>query len=117
MSASLYFVTEGNPDSVKISTELNLSNSSTSYFLASLGMEPNFNEAPNFPIGFFEEKLLQFISNHGPASPLHAERESQQDGNWIECGRRANYLIEKAWLSIRMVREAKTKGATHGYFS
>lgn len=117
MSASLHFVNRGEEKSIFLSApELNVSNSHASELLASLGMNPDFNAAPDFPINLFEEKLNQFIAQHGPNSAFHKEVESVIEGNWTECGRRENYLIEKVWRALGIVRTAKEMGATHGYF-
>jgi hypothetical protein len=121
MSAALYFVNRGEekPIFLSLSSELDMSLSNASYFLASVGMNPDFNSEPEFSIGIFEEKLNQFIANHGPNSPLHdaVPAKPMEKSNWIDCGRRENYLIEKVWRAISMLREAKEKGATHGYFA
>lgn len=119
MSATLGFLNRQNekPFGIPLDSELNMSNSNASDFLASIGLNPDFNNSPEFPIALFEEKLTQFIANHGPSSPLHDAIETVVDGNWIECGRRENYLIEKVWKAISLLRSAKGKGATHGYFA
>ena len=85
--------------------------------MAAVGINYDFQNCESRPIAILEEKILQFIANHGPESKVHEKIEPETEGNFTDCGRRENYLIEKAWQIISELRAAKARGAETFYWT
>lgn len=110
MSATLSF-------DVDLPSGINLSNSNAAALMDAFGLKYDFQNSPDINLNLLEEKVIRFLSDHGPHSPIHKAQEPIQIGNFIECGRRENYLIQKAWQVIIALRSAKEKGAKNAFWA
>lgn len=140
MSASLYFsnhhknttyvhdgVAYNCPERVKPEDELNMANGNARHFLSALGLDPDFEEAPQIQVREFEAACRRYLSSELGAlidqgTPTVESRGGVVEGIdcgkalVIHCGRREGYLEEKVALALRLCADAIPKGATHVYF-
>ncbi len=110
MSATLSF-------DVDFPSGVNLSNTNATALMDAVGLNYDFQNSPDINLNLFEEKVISFLANHGPHSPIHKAQDPIQIGNFIDLGRRENYLIQKAWQLISVIRDAKKLGATLAFWT
>lgn len=114
MSATLTFF-NARKNQIVGSDDFNVSNSNAAAILAALGL-PLDSDAPPIEIIEFENSLCRFIDSD-MRHFVDRGTETFQKDNWIFCGRREGYLIEKISLALDMTRHARLNGATCAYFS
>lgn len=138
MSASLHFVNANKPThytddkGVKRSYAsgvqpnddpedyLNMANGNASAFMAALGLDTNFWDAPQMPINEFADACRRFLTSdlpdyvdRGTPTVTHAKPGC---ATVIACGRPEGYMTMRVSLALRLTGEAIARGATHCYF-
>ena len=126
MSASLCFSNANKTHTVNFSTgpeemptgvrldekfEFNVGNANARDICSALGFSRNFEEI-SFEVSDLQGACERFL-NSEIASLIDGEREPEQFGNVIKCGRRAGYLTEKVEAILEATIEATRLGATH----
>ena len=92
--------------------EFNVSNSNAASILASLGLEPNFWDAPPYSLEQVEAECVTFL-RIASGTEADAQVSARQTGNAIHCGRREGYMTDRVTQLLEVVRYGLEHGATH----
>ena len=99
---------------------LNMANGNAAAFMAALGLDTDFWDAPPMEIGEFESACHRFLTSdlpdyvdRGIATETYAKEGC---ATIVRCGRPEGYMVMRASIALRLTREAIARGATHCYF-
>jgi hypothetical protein len=100
---------------------LNMSNGNAVAFLAALGLDTDFWDAPSMQVREFEAACRRFLTSdlpdyvdRGTPTVTHAKPGC---ATIVQCGRPEGYMVMRVSMALRLTGEAIAKGATHCHFS